>query len=172
MLDKEQMLKKYKRIFSIEYLVIATILLVIGFLKIFGILGYNPERVLVYNIITLIGVAYIIFDLVFNLASKKRRAKMCVIDKVFPCLLAIYLIAFDILVLAKIKDDELFIQYSIGAVLLYAGCFSTFLGIYHYFKPSQQIYDVVDEIYEAKLKELEEESKKEETSNQEENKDA
>ena len=154
-------------------MVIAAILLTIGFLKIFGVLGYNPERVLVYNIITLVGVAYIIFDLIFNLASKRRRAKMCVIDKVFPCILAIYLIVFDILVLAKIKADEIFIQYSIGAVLLYAGCFSTFLGIYHYFKPSQQIIDAVDEIYEAKLKELEETSKKEnEVIEQDENKDA
>lgn len=154
--NKEKMFKKYKLIFSIEYLVIALVLLVIGFLKIFGVLGYNADRVLVYNIITLIGVAYIIFDLIFNLASKKRRDKMCVIDKILPGILAIYLIVFDVLVLAKIKNDELFIQYSVGAVLLYAGSVASFLGIYHYFKPSIQIYEAVDEIYEAKVKEFEE----------------
>ena len=164
MLDKEKFFKKYTMIFFVEYLVVALVLLVVGFLKVFDIIKYNPNRLLAYNIITLIGVAYIFFDFFFNILSKTRRAKVSILDKVLPLIVAIYLLVFDILVLAKINQDLNFIKYSIGAVLLYAGSFALFSGIYHLFKPTIQIKEAIEEAYEEKLKELEEENSKDKGS--------
>ena len=164
MVDKEKLTKKYKLIFLVEYLLISAILLTIGLLKVFNVIEYNDKRLLVYNIITLIGVAYITFDLVWNLVSKKKRESLCIIDKVFPGIAALYLLVFDILVLGKFYTNLEFIKYSIGAVLIYAGSVSLGLGIYHHFKPSKQILEAIDEAYEEKLKEQEEDSKKDESA--------
>ena len=138
---------------------IAVVLITIGFLRLFDVIPYNESRLLAYNIITLVGVAYIIFDLIFSLSSPKRRARFCLVDKIFPLIASIYLVVFDILVLAKINTDLSFIKYSIGLVLLYAGMVSLFLGIYHHFKPSKQLLDAIEEEYQEKLKEEAIESK-------------
>ena len=74
---------------------------------------------------------------------------------------ATYLVIFDILVLAKINTDQTFIKYSVCAVILYAATTSMFLGIYHYFKPTQQVIDVVEEQYDALIKEEQEKQKSE-----------
>ena len=159
MTSKEQLIKKYKLIFFLEYMAIGVILLTVGFLKIFDIIPYNESRLLLYNIITLVGVAYLLFDLVFSLSITKRRVRFSLIDKIFPLIAAIYLLVFDILVLAKINTDMMFIKYSIGAVLIYAGTVSLILGVYHHFKPSRQLLDAIEEEYQEKLLEEQEEKK-------------
>ena len=164
MLDKEKFVKKYKLIFFLEYLLIGAVLLTVGLLKMLDVIKYDASRLLVYNIITLVGVAYIFFDFFFNVLSKTRRAKMSIVDKVIPMVLAIYLLVFDILTLSKINQDVTFIQFSIGGILLYAGSFAIFAGIYHWFKPSHQIAEAIEEAYQEKLKELEEEKSKDKGS--------
>lgn len=157
--DKEKLLKKTKLIFFLEYIAIAVVLFVIGFLRLFDVIPYSDKRLLAYNIITLIGVAYVLFDTTWYIVSKKKRAKSDLIDKIFPLIAAIYLLVFDILVLAKINTELNFIKYSISAVLLYAGAVSLFLGIYHHFKPSKMLLEAVEEEYQQKLKEQEENKK-------------
>ena len=98
----------------------------IGFLRLFDVIPYSDKRLLIYNIITLLGVAYVLFDTTWYLVSKKKRAKSDLIDKIFPIIAAIYLLVFDILVLTKINTELNFIKYSISAVLLYAGAVSLF----------------------------------------------
>ena len=156
--DKEKLFKKYKRIFLIEYLVIASVLLLIGFLRMFDVIKYSENRLLVYNIITLIGVAYIIFDLCWNLRPSKR-ADFSLVDKLPPLFIAIFLIVFDILVLSKAYTEPNFIKYSISLVLITAGCYSLFLGIYHFYKPQKMVLEAVEEAYQEALKEHEEENK-------------
>lgn len=159
--DKEKLLKKTKIIFFIEYLAIAAVLLVIGLLRIFDIIPYNPQRLLAYNIITLVGVAYVFFDFTWFLASKKRRLKSDLIDKILPVPLAIFLLVFDIMVLAKQITDLNFIKYCIAGVLMYGASIAIFLGIYHFIKPSKMLIAAVEEEYVEKLKESEEEKAKE-----------
>lgn len=165
--DKEKLFKKYKRIFFIEYLVIASVLMLIGFLRMFDVIKYSENRLLVYNIITLIGVAYIIFDLYWNLRPSKR-ADFSLVDKLPPLFIAIFLLVFDILVLSKTYTEQNFIKYSISLVLITAGCYSLFLGIYHFYKPQKMVLEAVEEAYQEALKEHEEENKpKEEDKPQE-----
>lgn len=161
MIDKEVLFKKTKRIFLIEFIVISLVLFVIGFLRLFDVIPYSANRLLAYNIITLIGFAYIYFDFFFSLLKKRRRVKTCFLDKTISMIAATYLVIFDILVLAKINTDQTFIKYSVCAVILYAATTSMFLGIYHYFKPTQQVIDVVEEQYDALIKEEQEKQKSE-----------
>ena len=157
---KEKIFKKNKTIFLLEYLVIAVVLLLVGFLRLFDVIPYSDKRLLVYNIVTLIGVAYVFFDTTWYIVSKKKRERSDLIDKIFPLIAAIYLLVFDILVLAKINTELNFIKYSISIVLLCAGAVSLFLGIYHHYKPSKMLLEAVEEEYQEKLKEQEEESNK------------
>ena len=167
MVDKNKILRKTKRTFLIEYLVIAVVLLVIAFLRMFDVIKYSANRLLAYNIITLLGFAYIYFDFFFSLFKKSRREKNCFLDKALSMIVATYLVVFDVLVLAKITTDMYFIKYSICAVLLYAAAMSLFLGIYHYFMPTHQILDLVDQQYEAYVEAEQEEKSKEDEEEKE-----
>ena len=160
-MDKEKLLKKTKMIFLLEYIAIAVILILVGFLRLFEVIKFSEQRLLVYNILTLIGFAYITFDLIWYIASKKKRERSDLIDKLLPIPLAIFLLVFDILVLAKIITDPSIIKYCISAVLLYAGAYSLSMGIYHHFKPSKMLLLAVEEEYQGKQKELLESEAKE-----------
>lgn len=165
--DKEKILKKTKLIFLIEYIVIGLILGVVGFLRLFDVIPYNDKRLLAYNIITLIGVAYIIFETIWYIISKKKRERSDLIDKILPIPLALFLLVFDILVLAKVLVDINIIKYCIAGVLLYGFAFALFLGIYHHIKPSKMVLEAVEEEYLQKQKELAEQQAKEESKEEE-----
>ena len=164
--DKEKLFKKYKLIFFLEYLAIFAILALIGFLRLFNVMKYSETRLLIYNIITLIGVAYIFFDLFWNLRPKKRK-DFSLIDKLPPLFIAIFLLVFDILVLSKIVTDPNFIKYSVVAVLFTAGTYSLCMGIYHYKHPQKMLMEAVEEAYQEALKEEELEAKKAEENKSE-----
>ena len=164
MADKELILKKTKRIFLIEYLLISVVAFTLGFLKMFGIIGNSATRLLVYNILTTVGFAYILFDLSLCLFKKEKRAKTCFIDRILTLIVGLYLIVFDIMCYINRNIDLVFVKYSIASVLLYAGCISMFMGIYHHFKPTAQLYEVVEEEYQETL---EEEAKEKEKTDKE-----
>ena len=140
-------------------MVFAVVLMLIGFLRMFDVIPYSEKRLLIYNIITLLGVAYIVFDLCWNL-RKAKRANFSLVDKLPPVVLAAFLLTFDILVLSKTITDINIIKYCISGVLIYAGAYAGFMGIYHYFKPQKMLLEAVEEAYEAELKEQEEENAK------------
>ena len=167
MADKEKIYKKYQKVFLIEYIAISAVLLLVGFLRMFDVMKYSETRLLVYNIITLIGVAYIIFDLCWNLRKSKRK-DFSPVDKIPPLFLAAFLLTFDILVLSKTVTDLDFIKYSICGVLFSAGIYSLVIGIYHYFKPQKMFLEAVEEAYQAALLEEQEEAQKQEENKPEE----
>ena len=143
--NNEKIVKKVKLIFLLEYLAISVVLLLVGFLRMFDVIPYDQNRLLVYNILTIIGVAYVFFDTIWFALSKKKRERSDLIDKIFPIPLAIFLLVFDILVLSKVYATEGFVKYSISSILIYAGLFSLFLGIYHHFKPSKLVLSAIEE---------------------------
>lgn len=164
-MDKEKLLKKTKAIFFIEYLAIAAILLTVGLLRLFDIIPYSERRLLIYNILTLIGAAWIFFDFTWFLVSKTKRAKNDLIDKIFPVPLAIFLVVFDILTLAKLIQDISFAKYCIVGVLMYATAMAIFLGVYHFQKPSKMLIAAVEEEYQKMLEEEAQEQVKIESEN-------
>ena len=142
---------KVKLIYSGELAIIALVVLVIGILKLTGVIQTKPLRLLIYNIISLAGAAYLIFDLIWALVSPKKRKKSCLLDKFMVVPAFCYLIFFDIFCfINKAKGlepepDDLFIKLSIGIVLLYISAVYLFQAIYHFKHPVPQLLEAIEE---------------------------
>ena len=89
--------KKFKLIYSGEFLLFSLIFLVLGFLKLFGVIGTNSTYRLIFNIVTCVGICFITGDFIFSLLNKKRRAKVCLLDKIITLPAAILLIVYNTL---------------------------------------------------------------------------
>ena len=150
--------KKVKLIYSGELLLFAILFLVFGILKMTKIMGYNETRRLVFNWITIFGSAWVIADLIWGLASKKRRQRICLLDKFLTLPVGLFIMTFDFIsLIAKPANDDFYI-YSIGGVFLYISAIYFFQSIYHYFKPIPGL-----------LEDLEEEQKEENSQEKPEN---
>ena len=166
-------------IYSIELLVFAVVFVILGSLRITGVIGYSEQRRIVFNWITIIGGGIGIGDFIWYLFSKRRRARNFLPDKLAVLALAIFMITYDIICFTTNPTPE-FCTYMLGGALIYVGAIYLFQGIYHYFYPLPGYLDDIrkaiaeDEANEAKKK-AEEEAKKaeeEKQNNEEEKKDA
>ena len=127
--------RKIKLVYSGELLLFAILFLVFGILKMTKVMGYNETRRIVFNWITLFGSAWVITDLIWGLASKTRRQRICLLDKFLTLPVGLFIMAFDFVsLIAKPANDNFYI-YSIGGVFLYISAIYFFQAIYHYFKP-------------------------------------
>lgn len=157
---------KVKLIYCGELAIIAIVVIVIGALKLSGIIATKPTRLLVYNIITTLGGVWLITDLIWALASPKRKARSCLMDKLMVLPVGLYLLFFDILCFidkAKgVTTDDLLVRLSVGIVLLYVGVVYIFQAIYHYFKPIPQMLEAIEEAKQIALEKEQEEQKNEE----------
>ena len=157
-------LTKIKIVFTIEYLVIAFVVITIGVLKLTNVMASRQPRLLIYNIITVLGSLFILYSSIRMLVDKKYRQKVEVLDKLLLLPLPLYLIPFDIycfLHYGTFNTD--YIKYSISSVLLYIGVVYIFLGIYHFFKPSKEILEALKEEEEKELLEKTEDKKEDNT---------
>ena len=127
--------RKVKLIYSGELLGFAILFLVFGILKITKVMGYNETRRIIFNWITIFGSAWVIADLVWGLASKKRRQRICLLDKFLTLPVGLFIMTFDLISFIAKPENENFYIYSIGTVFLYIAVIYTFRAIYHYYKP-------------------------------------
>ena len=137
--------KKIKLIYSGELLGFAILFLVFGILRITKVIGYNETRRIVFNWITIFGGLWVIADFLWGLLSKKRRQRICLLDKVLALPLALFMETFDFISLIAKPSNNNFYIYSIGAAFLYIAAIYTFQGIYHYFYPIPGIFDDEEE---------------------------
>ena len=138
--------KKTKLFYSGELLLIAVVAIVIGILKLVGVIETKPTRLLVYNIITIAGGAFLIFDFCWALFSKKRRPNVSFLDKSLAFPPAVYLIVFDIICFVQGSNvNDMLVVYSVGLVLLYLGAIYIFEGIYHWFHLTPQLQKAIEE---------------------------
>ena len=165
--------KKFKLIYSGEFLAFSLVFLVLGFLKLFGIIGTNSTYRLVFSILTSCGAVFIIGDFVLSLVNKKRRAKVCLIDKILGLPAAAYLIVFNILSFCAMGGlvtlPEEFYKISMAVVIFYLSGDYCFQGIYHYFVPTKEFLDALEEDKKEKarkaqleLEKVQQEAQKEE----------
>ena len=145
--------------YSIELIVIALIALVIGVLKLVDVIHTKPNRLLVYNVISLIGGLWIIIELIWAFCSPKKKQRTCLLDKYLLLPAMGYLLAFDVYCFIYYGQEinDLFVRISIGAVLIYIALAYIYQGIYHYKHPVPQILAAIEE-----MKKAEEAEKKEE----------
>ena len=115
-LDKET---KYKLVYSGELALFAVVFLVFAILKFTRVMGYNETRRIIFNYVTLVGSAWGITDFVWAVCSKKRRAKVSLLDKALVLPLVIFIITFDLISLIAKPVDENFYIYMIGGAFSY-----------------------------------------------------
>lgn len=170
---------KVKLIYCGELALIAIVVIVIGALKLAGIIATKPTRLLVYNIITTLGGVWIIADLIWSIASTKRRAKSCLMDKFMTLPAGLYLLVFDTICFINkaqgLETNDLLVKLSVGIVLLYVGVIYIFQAIFHYFHPVPQMLEAIEEAKQAKLEEEQQATKNteiEEEKTEEENEKA
>ena len=161
---------KVKLIYCGELTIIALVVIVIGALKLAGVIATKPTRLLIYNIITTLGGVWLITDLIWALVSPKRRAKSCLMDKFMALPVGLYLLVFDVICyIDKIKGvttNDLLVRLSVGIVLLYIGAIYIFQAIYHWFRPVPQMIEAIEEANKAALEKEQEALKN--TENEEE----
>ena len=154
--------KKVKLIYSGELLAFAILFLVFGILKITKVMDYIEIRRIIFNWITIFGSCWGIADLIWGLASKKRRQRICLLDKFLVLPVGLFIMTFDLIsFIAKPANDNFYI-YSIGGVFLYISVIYFFQAIYHYYKPLPGLLE--DEEEEQKV-----ENSQENPANSEEN---
>ena len=137
-MDKE---KKIKLIYSGELLVFAIIFLVFGILKFTKVMGYNPTRTFIFNIITLAGAAWGITDFIWAISSKKRQERISLLDKVLLLPLVIFMITYDLICLIAKPTNENFYLFMLGSAFLYVAVIYTFEAVYHYYHPIPGLLD-------------------------------
>ena len=136
-LDKET---KVKLIYSGELLLFAVLFLVFGILKFTKVMGYNPTRTLIFNIITLAGAAWGITDFIWAISSKKRQQRISLLDKVLLLPLVLFMITYDVICLTTKQADEFYL-YMLGSAFLYVAVIYTFEAIYHYHHPIPGLFE-------------------------------
>lgn len=151
-----------------EQVIIGAIILVLGVLKLTGVIPTDPTRLLIYNIITLVGGAWFIFDLFWCIFSSKRRMKTSLFDKILTGPVSSYLIFFDIFcfVVGRENANPDFVKFSIGSVLLYASILLFIQAFYHKKHPAPMTIAAIIET-ENELKKAEQEEAKEQENKEE-----
>lgn len=132
--------KKMKLIYSGELLLFAVIFLVFAILKL-TVMEYKETRRIIFNWITIFGGTWGIIDLVWGLASKKRRQRISLLDKFLILPLALFIITFDFICLIGPKRADTFYVYCVSAAFFYISAIYLFEGIYHYYKPIPGLLD-------------------------------
>lgn len=135
---------KIKLIYSGELLVFAILFVVFGILKFTKVMGYNPTRTLIFNIITLAGAAWGITDFIWAIVSKKRQQRISLLDKILILPLVLFMITYDIICLTTKQADEFYL-YMLGSAFLYVAVIYTFEAIYHFHHPIPGLFDDEDE---------------------------
>jgi len=139
---------KVKLIYSGELIIIAIIFLVVAILKFTGVLGYNATRHLVINWITLFGGTWVIIDFFWGLFSKKRRKKICLLDKALHFPVGIYLIIFDLFCIIAKPSEPLVYRLGLPIAISYLCLSYIFEGIYHFYHPVPAILEAIEEVDE------------------------
>ena len=126
---------KIKLIYSAELGFFAIVFLVFAILKLTHVMGYDPTRTLIFNIITLAGAAWGITDFVWALASKKRRPRICLLDKALLLPLVFFMITYDLICLIAKPTNTDFYLHMLGSAFLYVALIYSFEAVYHFYRP-------------------------------------
>lgn len=158
--EKMPVEKKLKLIYSGELALFFLIFGVLGCLFVFGVITPADWKRYAFTYVTLVGATWIIADFIWALASKKRRKKVCILDKALVLPVAPVLIAFDIYCIIHNCAETLPYRYFIGFDLIYLSLVYLFQAIYHYFKPTKQMQDIIAEALKPEPEEKEEDDQK------------
>jgi len=130
-----------KLIYAIELGVIAVVFAVLGILVLANVILINDWKRNIFPWITLFGGFLVIGDLIWALASTKRRARVSLLDKFLLLPSAIALIICDLFAIISGNMPDTFYQYYIGTVFCYLACVYITENIYHWFFPIPGLFE-------------------------------
>ena len=137
--------KKLKLIYCGELGLFAIIFAVLGSLFVAGVITPADWKRYVFTYLTLAGSIWLVIDFFWALLSPKRRKKVCLLDKALVLPVAPVLITFDIICIINLCSETMPYRYFIGFDLLYLAIVYCFQAIYHYFHPTKQMEDIIQE---------------------------
>ena len=138
---------KVKLIYSGELLIIAIVFLVLGILKLLGVMGYDDGRRVFFNYLTTAGGIWLVIDLVWALMSPKRRKRVCLLDKFLNVPLGIFLLVFDIMCFMEPRKESFYIVM-MSFAFMYLAVNYIFQSIYHFFNPIPQLIEEMEKAEE------------------------
>ena len=144
---------KTKLILQGEYLLISIVFLVLGILKLTDVYKSSDVRGHIFNIVTLIGGLWAVFDFFWSTFSKKRREKVTYLDKVLAFPLGLFLIVYNLVSLIVWNNVPQWYRYGIGFVFIYAFLMLSLEAVYHWFYPTKALLEVLKEEEEERNKE-------------------
>ena len=143
---------KIKLIYSGELAIFAVVFLVLGILKLLGIMAYDEGRRVLFNYITTAGGLWLVADLIWACASPKRRKRICLLDKFLNVPLGVFLLYFNITCFTQeVKDSYCVVMMSFA--FFYVAINYSFQAIYHFYNP---LPSLMEEIKNAEAEEAKE----------------
>jgi len=141
--------KKVRLIYSLEFGIIALAFLVIGILRVVGLMGGNDTFHDIFKWVSMFGGIWIIADFIWASISATRRERICYLDKILNLPAGLFIVGFDIYAFIGFGENaENMWRFGLGGLFIYIGLDYGFQAIYHYFKPVQNILDVANNVVE------------------------
>ena len=154
--EQEKLIKKFNKIYVIELFVIAAIIIVLATLKITNVIGKGQNFRRIFNIITLVGCTYILFDFVWLCCSKKRQKRNSWFDKISLLPFAVAMFVFDIICLIQWDVAEIsYFKLFVSIAFYYIAAIYIAQGIYHIKRPNPSIVEAAIQEYNDQLKQKE-----------------
>ena len=149
---------KVKLIYSGELVFFAIVFIVLGILQMVDVIVLKEGFLNVFKFLTLVGAAYFIYDFVTSFTNKKKREKVCFVDKFSTIFIPPYVITLDILLFSNnefVWDNP---KFFIAPLFFALAAVYIFQGIYHWFYPLKELFeDDEPKAEEAKDSEVKEE---------------
>ena len=143
MKKKLDIVTKAKLIYSGELMLFFILFLVLGILRMTGVIAPNDTRKNIFNWVTIFGGSWLIIDFLWAMFSKKRKQRIALIDKCLHLPAGIYLVSFDIYCfVTKPEAASDVYRYGVPIVFFYLCACYLFESIYHYFKPVPGLLDI------------------------------
>ncbi len=124
------------KVYTIELLVFVIIYLVLGILILTSVIPLHGtfRHILIY--VSLVGVAWFVFDFFWTLFSKKRRKTSSLFDKALLLPAVIAVVVIDILTFTMgFEESNTLHVYFTGAFFCYLAFIFTIEAIYHLYHP-------------------------------------
>lgn len=138
-------LTKIKLIYSGELVLFSIIFLILGILQFVDVIGISERFLNIFKVITLLGAAFFIYDIITTFTNKKKRAKACLLDKFSTILVPPYIIVIDILLWTGNEYVWGNPKYFISPLFLVLSIAYLFQGIYHWFYPLKELLEDLNE---------------------------
>ena len=148
---------KMKLIYSIELGVFAVVFLVLGILELTKVITLSNTYQNIFKWVTIFGGTWLVIDLCWAIASRNRRKRIALIDKIIMVPLGIYLIIFDIYGLANSSLPYDYYRFGMSIPFIYISLAYAFQGIYHFYNPVPGLFEDIknEEEKENKVENIE-----------------